>query len=295
MAFQLVAKALASRSVRNAIASNGIRKLSVGALTRSAQEEGGFLAKILDVGKRFVKFIIGGLWNLFKKILDIDFSSIWTGVVQASTFLWNFNWRVSNEELDNTIKTAFDSMGGHLGQFAGSAFGWFACGAVPGLVMFTFNEALALHVLKNVGEEAFDDLVSQASSVMHSAFNATIQAGFAWSYKNARNLLLREDGLLDQAVAAGIIDGSTASNFQESAEKDEPWSFALKMEEKIESINSTFWRNFAEGFAEGASESCVEAGYVVANSLDSFFAQSSIANENSMGAQTLVEVSLPAN
>ena len=294
MAFQLVARSLASRTIRNAVASDGIRRLSVGALTSQGSDEGGLLGAILDVGKRFAKFLIGGLWNLFQKILSIDFSAIWSGIVQTSTFLWNFNWRVSDEELDNTIKNAFNSLGGHLGQFAGSAFGWFACGAVPGLAMFTFNEALALHVLENVGEQAFDELVSQASSVMYAAFNATIQAGFAWAYKNARNLLLREDGLLDQAVAAGIINGSTASNFKKFAQEEEPWSFALKMEEKIESIESTFWRNFAEGFAEGSAESCIEAGYVVANSIDSFLAQSKIANENALGAEALIEVSLPS-
>lgn len=294
MAFQLVAKALGSRIVRKAVASNGVRRLSVGALTSKSDDEGGLLSAILDVGKRFAKFLIGGLWNLFQKILSIDFSAIWSGITKTSSFLWNFDWRTSNEELDKTIKDSFDSLGSHLGEFSGSAFGWFACGAVPGLIMFTFNEALALHVLKNVGEEAFDDLVSQASSVMYSAFNATVQAGFAWAYKNVRNLLLREDGLLDKAVSAGIINGSTASNFKEFAEEDEPWSFALKMEEKIESIESTFWRNFAEGFAEGASESCIEAGYVVANSIDSFMAESRIANENSLGAETLIELALPA-
>jgi hypothetical protein len=56
-------------------------------------------------------------------------------------------------------------------------------------------------------------------------------------------------------------------------EKDsKPWSFALATEEFVEKIPNTFIRNFVEEFLEESWEGCVEAGYVVANSIDSYLA-----------------------
>lgn len=294
MAFRLAASGMTSRSVRRRVTGNRRRRISVGAVSAQADEQGGFLSSLLDSGLRFIASEFTDTYKTLKPVLSINFSDIWGAIVRKTSTLWHFNWRVTDKELDDRVKSAFESLGSHLGEFAGSTFGWLACGAVPGLIIFSFNEALALHVLKNVGEEAFNELVNQATNVLHSLTDIAAKAAFAWAYKNARNLLLREDGLLDGAVSLGIVDAQAAADFKKAAQSEEPWSFALETEERIESIKPTFWRNFAEGFAEGASESCVEAGYVVANSLDSYFAQQQISNATAMGTDALVEISLPS-
>ena len=168
---------------------------------------------------------------------------------------------------------------------------WVACGAVPGAAIFAFNEALGLHVLEKVGAEALQDLASEAAGLIRTTTRALAQNFFLWSYKNLRSMLLSpNNSVINTLIKYGVLDQETVNRFRKEAGKPQPWSFALKFEEFIESIENPFLQEFTEEFFDEAFDACVEAGYVVAGGIDEFLVNNEMTFERLRGRERRVEI-----
>lgn len=248
----------------------GGRTISLSHSTKQ-EEGGGLISWIVGAAKKVVGFVINTLGNAF----SFSFSKLWSLFVSTSTFIWNFNFNATDEQLDQQVKQAWNSLAGMAGGTLGNLAGYLLCGIAPGAVMFSFNEALGLYALKQVGEEMLEELASNVASLVMATINATVRAGFTFLYKNARRIL--------KAHASNPIIKRIFGNKIEDIAKSwgapgsKPWSFALAVENAVESIPNEGLRNFIEEFLEEAWEGCVEAGYIVANAADTFLAMQKAA------------------
>ncbi|NES18335.1 MAG: hypothetical protein F6K41_05245 [Symploca sp. SIO3E6] len=233
----------------------------------SQSGDDGIISKILNPASKFIGFAAGVLWKLVGGALSITWTAIWSGIVRSATFLWNFNFNISDEEIHQKIQQSLESLASRSGGFLGRAVGWTVGGFLPGAIVFAFNEPLGLYILKNVGAEALDDLSAELESLLLSAFQTATTAVFYYSFLRVRNAL-----------------------YGDKKRDKKPWSFAQKVEEKIEEIDNSVLQQFIEEFLEESFDASVEAGYVVANSLDSWAAQSRQSRELVLGSQKTVEL-----
>lgn len=213
--------------------------------------------------------------------LNINISQIWSTAVQAYHFVWNFNINSTDKELDAQIKQAEIAIAGARGRLRGVTAGFLVCGILPTAALAVFNEPLALYTLKEVGEEAAEEITSAAAALMQLTTQAKIQKAFNTFFKNHRDLV--RAGILGFAKGAqffGVpIDDQAIA--KANKQRNEPWSLASAMDESIERIGDPVKKAETEEFWEEFGEACIEAGYVVASSIDSWILQQRTEQKNS--------------
>lgn len=290
MVLSLDLNSLSSRSARRAIGNNGIRRFARNAIEQQRDESGNILSSIWNGFSRFTGFLIGGVKSIFGA-LSFGLSTIWGWFTSATQFIWNFNWNASDQELEQGITASFNALGGTLGGTLGNALGYLACGAVPGAIIFAFNEPMGAYVLKEVSEEAFEEIASNVSILIRQTTNLLVKVTAVWLYKNIRTLWRKPDNEFKrQLIAKGNL--TPVQIDQALAARNKPWSFAIAFENFIDGIDNQFLKNFTEELVEEFSDSCIEAGYVVANAVDSYQANQRLSNNGFFGSDRTVEIVL---
>lgn len=280
----------ASRSVRKAIGNNGVRRFAHSALEQKQDEGGNIFQKAWNGFSRFGGFLINVVGTVFN-LGSFALSTLWGWFVSAVQFIWNFNWNASDEELDKSIVSQFNALGGTLGGTLGSALGYLACGAVPGAILFAFNEPMGAYVLREVGEEAFEEISANVAVLIRQTGNLLVKTTVTWLFKNIRNLWRKPDSEFKrQLIAKGNMSPEQIN--KALADRNKPWSFASATENLIESIPNEFLRNFTEELLEEFSDSCIEAGYVVTNSMDGYLAMNKLSNDGFFGKDKTIEITL---
>lgn len=234
-------------------------------------------------------FLVGGIavgWILFK-IFTLDFSSLWGAFTQGTTALWNFNWNISDKGINEQLNSTWESFGGLLGGTLGNLVGFTACGALPGSALLVINEGLAMTVLKEVGEEAFEEFVGNLRNLSMSLWRATASTTLLWAYKDIRRAVKFPGNKFGEALK-GVIGEDKFKKWGKDG--GESFSFSSAFENVVEKIPNTFIENFIEEFFEEATESCVEAGFIVTNTIESQLKMTTDAVSPLLGQPTLVEV-----
>lgn len=219
-----------------------------------------------------------------------SYTRIWQLLTSAVQFVWNFNWNATDKSLTDNVKSSFDALGGTLGSTIGSGLGYLVCGALPTGLIMTFNEPLALHIFEELGEEAIEEVTGNLRTLILQTGALIVQTTTTYLYSNIRGLFkdssdvfqakLRNQGLNQEAINKSL------------EQRDKPWSFASKTEEKIEAIPNKFFQNFMEELFEEFSETCIEAGYMVAQGIDSYIASSRVAHNATLGDEEIIEILL---
>jgi hypothetical protein len=281
MGFTLTTAQLYSRATR----------LQVGA--RSGAK--GFLEKVFQAGKQIASYFTWGNLRGFLigaalaqiPTLVFSLSNLWSMFTSAAIELYYFDWNIPDDRIDQQAKARWSAYGSILGGTAGNALGYFACGIVPATSLFAFDERLASYVLREVSEEAFEELTFEIAYVIRMSLRNLARQTAGWMYKGARRWLKDPKNPI-----GGLLFGGRADDVREKwgASNSESWSFAQAVEEKVEKIPSQFWQNFTEELIEEAIDACIEAGYVVSNSIEGYYAQQKLAQTLSNERQRVVEV-----
>lgn len=287
-AADIVRSTLQSESIRNQIGQNGLRIFKSAFETQEEDENGNVIGWLWNAGGR----LIGLIGNVFK-LIGIGFTALWGLFVSTVQYIWNFNWNMTDTEIDTQIQNSWNALAGMLGGTVGNAFGYLACGVLPGAFIFSFNEPMGAYVLKNVTEEMAEEFIANLNNLVRYTFMSSVQSLLLWGFKNVRKFIKT-----NAAFFQSIFGGNTEKVLRAWGEpSSKPWSFASEVDEAVESIDNTFVRNFVEEFLEEAWDGCVEAGYVVANSLDSYIAQQKVAEQQGLplGEQRYVEITPDRN
>lgn len=265
---------LASRVKRKAIAGQaGIRRFAEsGVITRTSNN---VTETFWDGLARFGASLLTTLtWK--PPWMNINFVAIFNAAVQGFQFIFNFNINATDKELDEQIKQAEIALAGAKGAAKGRAVGTLICGIAPAATIAVFNEPLALHVLKNVGEEAAEELAQKIATVVQMQIRQTARIAFVNFFKNNRALV--RNAILGGAKFSQLVGVPFSDEEIEKADKkrDQPWSLASSLEESIDNIKDPVLRSETEEFWEEFGEACIENGYIVAGSLDSWFLQQKV-------------------
>lgn len=256
-----------------------------GRLVDLVKEVGGKVVKALTWGN-LRGFLVGAVLAQIPQMF-FSLSNLWTMFTQSAIQLYYFNWNEPDDSLDRQAKNQWTAVGGILGGTAGQAIGFFACGIVPGSSLMAFDERLAMHVLREVGEEAYEEISFQFALVLRLSLRNLARQSANWLYKGARRWLKDPNN----PFARALFGSRTAEVQQKWGAVDaQPWSFATAVEERVEKIPSFFWQNFTEELIEEAIDSCIEAGYVLTSSIEGYLASEKAAKALAEARQKVVEI-----
>lgn len=228
----------------------------------------------LSPGNYLRGFAVGAVLQSLP-VLTWSLTAAWSLLYEATQVVFLFDWNQPDDQLDRQIEAQWNAYGSILGGAVGNTLGWITCGLLPTSRMFSFNEGLAAYVYDQVAEEAYEEMMFNASSVIRYALRSLTRQLFYDTYKNVRHWLKQ-----DENPALNLILGeSRATQLKErwGESEGDSFTFAGEIEEQIERIPSSFWRNFTEELLEEFADGCIEAGYVVASSVDGYLAQQRMA------------------
>lgn len=275
----MILRELGSRKFReSATGGNLIRTWSASATTTSGG--GGFLETIFNGALRFGNFLISGIASL----VSFSFTKLWSWIVSGVQFIYNFDWNIGDTAINKQIEGLWNSFGGILGGAVGRTIGWIGCGLVPAATVFSFNQSMGAYLLKEVGEQALDEMLDAASEVINAGFRMGTQATFLWLYKDVRRALKDPSNPFGVALRS-VMGDKNVDNWGTG----ESWTMAKAVEKKIEAIPNAFWRNFVEEAFEEGTEACIEAGFAVAGGIDAWLAQQAMQN-SVLGSDRTVEI-----
>lgn len=268
----IAVSALKSEQVRSAIGNSGTRIFKSSFESANKDDNGGFLGWVWNGAQR-----LGG-WLLENagKFISFSLSSIWGWITSTLQFIWNFDWNMTDKSIDEQIRAKWDALGSQLGGLAGNFIGYLGCGVLPGAAIMAFNEPMGAYILANVTEEMAEEFIGNLAGVVNVTFRSAAETLLMWSFKNVRKLI-KSNSLFFKGLFGDKAEAMIKAWGEEGSQ---PWSFAKATEEAVEKIPNTFVRNFVEEFLEEAWDGCVEAGYVVANSIDSWVAMEKFKQQN---------------
>lgn len=294
-ALSLVLTDLNSSKIRTLVTNSlaGIRSVTGGLSEETKGENGSsWIVKTIKKVNGWGASVSGFLLNALGFVGSVSVTWIVHQLVGLARFVWNFDWNSTDEQLDAQYAAYQTMLMGQLGGTIGNAIGWAVCGAGPGLIMLKFNKLLALRILKEVGEEAMDELVSNLRVLVQQATQLAMRKTLITTYKNGRRLLkelLRDPNGVGGKFAKSIgIDPNRAKQWGEKGNK--PWSFAIGLDNWIETIKDPGWQNFTEELIEEFFDACSEAFYVVANAADQYMMEQKLSQASLLGDQEFVEI-----
>lgn len=290
MALSLGLSALSSRVTRlSSTANAGIRRIATNASTaiRRTQEEEP--TNFWDGLKRFGASIVAGVtWQ--PPWIKFSVSSLFSTFVNNIQQLLHFNWNATDKDLDEQIKQMDIAIAAARGAARGVFAGYLVCGITPTAAIAVFNEPLALYTLARLGEEAAEEIAQSVSVLIQLTLRKAVKSTFINIYKNYRNLLRPAAiGFARILQAGGILDQESID--KANKKRNEPWSISSALEDTIERIEDPLARAETEEFWDEFGEACIEAGYIVAGSIDSFFLQERISADSARGSRHTIVMS----
>ena len=228
-----------------------------------AVEEGGVLRSVW----KLIRGTTGFLWRAATALfsgLSFSFTSLWGLLVNTAQYVYNFDFGQTDASLDDQAKSDWLLATGQAGGLIGQTLGWFVGGFIPGALVFKFNEAAGLAVLRDVGEEALDELSASLWALTESLARTAVRVAFRQAFKGVRRWLRRPGNRFYNLLPASL---------RAAWEAGRSWRIADVIQKRIESISNPLAQNFVEELVEEFGESVIEAGYVVASGLDRYIAE----------------------
>ncbi|MDF5706546.1 MAG: hypothetical protein PUP90_02400 [Nostoc sp. S4] len=270
---------LSSRVIRATAVPNGKR-----VVLNSASAQGGFFGFLGSNAQSLLK----GLFSLISQGLTWTFTSIWTAIVVANSFIFNFNFNIGDAEIQAQIDNSFVTIAGLLGQAAGKTLGYLACGALPALGVFVISPTVFEAIAPKITEELLEQLASEYSTIIYQSSRLLLNAGFLWLYGSIRRTFRGSDNdLKNRLKAAGANEEKIK---QELETRSKPFVLSQKIQERVDSIQGKKTRAFVDQAYQEFGVACTEAGYVVAGALDSYIYQKNLVNN-----QNLIEIQFDNN
>jgi hypothetical protein len=247
--------------------------LAVGAIVIAAVVTVG----IISLGGAFVGLLAAPL--LVKIGVLTAVAGLFIAAKLIIPFAFRFDWNISDKKIAAAMKTQLDAMYEPFGEFLGSALGFFVCGALPGALAFAFSPAVAYLILKEVGEEAYEELMPQAANLARMAAKSYANALALQAFGSARKWIKRP-GTPFHNVFKDLLGEKNLKRWGE--QDDAPFILNNIIEERIEKIDEnnkslTNLKNFTEGAWEGFTEGCGEGSNIVRNGLTDQLALAKLA------------------
>lgn len=230
-------------------------------------------------------FLAGGL--VIKLGVLATFTALFFGFVAASTFIYSFNWNISDKELRDSVKSRVESLYSLFGQAVGTSLGYLVGGGIPGMLAFAINPTVAAAILVDLNQEVRDEVVGELTQISYGCFGTLIYALTAQAFTSARKWIKRPGTPLYKVFASAIGE----ENLQKWGNPgSESFQFSEKVEKKIENIQDSRLKNFTQEFYDSFGEAMVDAGFIVTNSIDEYIAAQKLMKKGLLGEEKKVKV-----
>jgi hypothetical protein len=295
-ALDLTIDSLRSSTIRTIATGGDGTRMVDGILTNEADDGNNLVGGILRLIERINAWGSGFSGFLLKtagRFLWGGFTGLMSQIQSALLYLWSFNYNATDAEIDQQFANYMSTIGGLLGGTVGNAAGWLFCGIGAGLVIARFNKLLAVRVLKEVGEEALEEVIANLRNLVMQGFQMYWRWEMMQKFKMARRTIktmFRDpNGAVSRAFQALGGDPSRIQQWGEQGGK--PWSFAIAHDAWIEAIPPGFQQNFTEELIEEFFDSCSEAFYVVAGAADQYMLEQKLQKGEIFGQEEILEIS----
>lgn len=264
---------LTSRIVRATVVSGGARKIKANPFTSKGVK--GFFGQLAGGLLQVVSGLFSGLaWT---------FTGLWSAIVMVSSFIMNFNWNITDKEIDDSIDQSFAVISGLLGQAAGRALGVLVCGAVPTAAVFMINPNIGKAIAPRITEQLLEQLAREYEAIIYQSGRMLLNSGFLWLYGSVRRAFRgSDDDLKARLKKAGANEEKIK---QELETRHKPFILSQIIQERIDNIKDEKRRAFVDQAYQEFGVACTEAGYVVAGALDAYIYQ-----KNLVAAEATVEI-----
>jgi hypothetical protein len=109
------------------------------------------------------------------------------------------------------------------------------------------------------------------------------------AFKSLRRWIKEGDNLISGSIKQYLVSQMGQEAFDDWGIKQrEPWTLSQQIQKQIEAIPDEKMREFVEEFVEEFGESCLEASFGIANSIDSYYAAEKLKNRTQMRQVELV-------
>jgi hypothetical protein len=219
-------------------------------------------------------------------------TNLWSAIVNTSSYVVNFNINTTDDELLEQLKSRLESFYGLLGATVGSSMGYLVCGAIPGALSFAFNPAVGAAIMRDLDDEARSEVLGQVNGIARTAFQTLINAKIAEQFKSSRRFLKQNP---NNPFAKIVRRQLGEDGWKKWGDSNQP-SFTISqniIQKSIDANPDKGTRDFLENAIENFSDSCIEAGFIVANNLDSQLAANALMQRAVLGRQTDVSITIP--
>lgn len=262
-----------------------IKKILVGALV-AGTIIAGISAGVIGV---FGLIAFGG-WLLSLPLLGalgviVSLTAILFFVISAINYVWNFNWAISDVEIEAQIKESFNIFYGLLGETMGKSVGYLVCGGLPNALAFAFNPAVAAVIMKDLTTEAQQELIGEIANLARSVLGTFANALILKGFKSARKWIKRPGSPMHDILKKAM----GKKNFEEWGKRQgNQYTLSGKVDERIEQIKDPRLKNFTQEFLQGFSQGCLSGMSIVSNNVDAYMAASRLMAPTSVVASTSV-------
>lgn len=227
----------------------------------------GVAGKILQKIAKFAGWAFGQLCRFF----DLSFDRLWDIIVEAYFTLKTFDWNATDEALRQQINANNQTIAVAAANTLGTTLGWgtvrlanFFIGRLFGKKTSKAAAKIKVPVLSAriglaLAEEGNEEIKGSVAAFLRTAASAQISNQFINFMLTAR----KNEWLGQKSITKPQENGSIAA----------------KIEKKIEQLPQ-FWRAPAEAFIESFEEAIIEAGYVVAFTIDDHVAATRYARDS---------------
>ena len=226
--------------------------------------DGNWWDKLLDLGKNFI-VNVGGM---ISSMLQFSATQIVEWIKEAAEFVWEFNWNISDQEIDAQIQQLYEAFQIRVMGVLGSTIGRLIPIGIGGAMAFYVNPTMAKLLVTQVSDDFLIDLINDMGGLLRLVGKSVVIAGVLQTYKTARNLIkaaYKDPIIRGIATRAGISEEAINSW---GDKKKGSWSFAEAVEEKIENIPGEKTRQMAEEFLENFSDGFWDYSLIVAQTWD---------------------------
>jgi hypothetical protein len=248
-------------------------------LKRAAIRLAGGAGKIFSALARFAGFAFGGILRLF----PLDFGSLWDIFVEGYFALKYFDWNQTDKELEKEIENNNKAIITAAAATLGTSLGWgvvrlanFFSGWLPGKKGASAAAAqgikipvLSARIGLALAEEGNEEIALQVKRFLQQS-----------AYSVAGNMFIKS------VLAARKNEWFGMDSI--TKERDNG-SISEKIDKKIETLPK-FWQRPAEALIDGFEDAIIEAGYVVAFTIDDHIAAMEYANKKKVENTKTIEV-----
>ncbi|NEQ39147.1 MAG: hypothetical protein F6K40_23990 [Okeania sp. SIO3I5] len=211
---------------------------------------GDFFSNLFSAFKGFLVNAGRAIGNMLK----FSATQIVEWFLEGSSFIWNFNWDISDEQIDQQIQSMWNAFETRVFGILGKNIGSLAAVGLGSAVAFYINPYLAKLLVAQIADDLFLELLTDMRGLLIQAGRSLLTAAFLSTYKGVRNLIkeaYKNPKIKALVTKMGISEKAVNSWGDKNVED---WSFAEKEQQFYESINNEQLRNNIEEFVEEARD-----------------------------------------